>query len=238
MPDPQTEFALLRESLGVSRINHILRVHGHTILQEKRATEIYDEVGQRSLERHFPRFTEDSTEQATLSASESGMGYKRAQDITSPAHLGAFIAATPRILAMTQDAVMAGLLPKQPLVTCLAAMIEAATTTYLAAHHDEHRATAKLFVQRTAWAGDEAWQQTVEGHNGPTVTNPTVSEIEQSSSASQDDDDDDVEFIPAPRKSRLSAPQLQAQLPRLSGRTEGFEEHTRLQGCVAASDEN
>ena len=30
--DPQTEFALLRESLGVSRINHILRVHGHTIL--------------------------------------------------------------------------------------------------------------------------------------------------------------------------------------------------------------
>ena len=29
--DPQTESALLRESLGVSRINHILRVHGHTI---------------------------------------------------------------------------------------------------------------------------------------------------------------------------------------------------------------
>ena len=34
--DPQIEFALLRESLGVSRINHILRV-GHTILQEKEA---------------------------------------------------------------------------------------------------------------------------------------------------------------------------------------------------------
>ena len=27
--DPQTECALLRESLGVSRFNHILRVHGH-----------------------------------------------------------------------------------------------------------------------------------------------------------------------------------------------------------------
>ena len=37
--DPQTEFALLRESLGVSRINHILRVHGHTILEEQRAAE-------------------------------------------------------------------------------------------------------------------------------------------------------------------------------------------------------
>ena len=43
--DPQTKFALLRESLGVSRINHILRVHGHTILQAKRAAEVYDEVG-------------------------------------------------------------------------------------------------------------------------------------------------------------------------------------------------
>ena len=38
--DPQTEFALLRESLGVSRINHILLLHGHTILQEKRAAEM------------------------------------------------------------------------------------------------------------------------------------------------------------------------------------------------------
>ena len=32
--DPQTEFALLQDSLGVSRINHNLRVHSHTILQE------------------------------------------------------------------------------------------------------------------------------------------------------------------------------------------------------------
>ena len=52
--DPQTEFALLRESLGVSRINHILQVHGRTILQEKKAAETYDEIGQRSLERLFP----------------------------------------------------------------------------------------------------------------------------------------------------------------------------------------
>ena len=53
-----------------------------------------------------------------------------------------------------------------------------------------------------------------------TVTNPTVSEIEQGSTASQDDDDDDSEltFTP-PRKSRLSAPQLQAQLSQLCDRT-------------------
>ena len=64
---PQTGFDL-RENVGVSRINRILRVHGHTILQEQRAAEIYDEVGQRSLERLFRGLTEDSMTQATLSA--------------------------------------------------------------------------------------------------------------------------------------------------------------------------
>ena len=73
--DTMTEFALLRESPGISRINHILKVHGHTILQEKEAATIF-EVGQRSLERLFPGFAEDSSEQATLSASLSGIGYK------------------------------------------------------------------------------------------------------------------------------------------------------------------
>ena len=144
--DPQTEFALLRESFGVSRINHILRVHGHTILQEQRATEIYDEVGQRSLERLFPGLTEDSMTQATLSAAQSGTGYKRERDIAAPAHLGALTAAKPRIQAMIQDAVTAGLLPKQPLVTRLATVIETATTTYLETLGDQ--ATAKLYFQK------------------------------------------------------------------------------------------
>ena len=95
--DPQTEFAL-RESLRVSRVNHTLRVHGHTILQEQRAAEVYDEIGQRSLERLSPSLTEDSMTQATLSSGQSGTGYTRARDIAGPAHLGALIAATPRIL--------------------------------------------------------------------------------------------------------------------------------------------
>ena len=54
-------------SLGVSRINHILRVHGHTVLQERQAAKIFDEVGQGKFERLFPGFTEDGLEQATLS---------------------------------------------------------------------------------------------------------------------------------------------------------------------------
>ena len=105
--DPQTEFALPRESLGVGRINHILRVHGHTILQERRAAEIFDEVGQLSLERLFPGFTENSVTQATLSAGQSRIGNKRARDIAASAHLGGVMAAKPRIQAMIQVCVSA-----------------------------------------------------------------------------------------------------------------------------------
>ena len=190
-----------------------------TTLQEKRAPEIYDEVGQRSLERLFPGFTEDSSEQASLGASQTGIGFKRTRDIADPAHLGALIAAKPRILAMMPEAVTAGLLPKQPLVTRLG-VVEAATTANLEALDGEEKATGKFYIQKAAQAADEAWQQTVHGHNGPTVTNPRVSESAQNSSASQDDDGDDSEFTSGPpRKSRLGTPQLQAQLAPLSDRT-------------------
>ena len=59
----------------------------------------------------------------------------------------------------------------------------------------------------------------MQGHNGSTVTNPTVPGIEQSGLTSQDDDDDSKPTVAPPRKSRLSAPQLQAQLSLLSDRT-------------------
>ena len=94
--DPHSEFALLRESLGVSRMNHVLRVHGCTILQEKEAARIF-EVGQRSSERLLPGFAGDGLEQVPLSASQSGIGYKRARDVASAAHLGAPIAAQTAI---------------------------------------------------------------------------------------------------------------------------------------------
>ena len=57
--------------------------------------------------RLFQGFAEESSEQATLDASQSRVGYKRARDIAGPAHFGTLKAATPRILAMIQDAVMA-----------------------------------------------------------------------------------------------------------------------------------
>ena len=139
--DPQTEFALLMESLGASRINHLLRVHGHAILQE-RAAESYDEVGS-DLSRAPPEFTENSTTQATLSAGQS-IGYKRARDITAPAHQGA-LAAKPHIQAMIQESQLV-FFRSNP----LAAVTETALSTYLDALDDEDKATAKLYVQKAA----------------------------------------------------------------------------------------
>ena len=44
------------------------------ILEEQRAAAVYDEIGQRSLERLFPGLTEDSMTQATLSGGQSRIG--------------------------------------------------------------------------------------------------------------------------------------------------------------------
>ena len=77
------------ESLGVSRINHIFRVHRHAILEEESVAKTFDEVGLRSLERLLPGFTEDCAQQATLSAGQSGIGCKRSVDVARPAHLTA-----------------------------------------------------------------------------------------------------------------------------------------------------
>ena len=131
--NPQTEFVLLRESLGVSRINHNLRVHGHKILEEQWVAAVYDEIGQQSLERLFPGFTEDS---ATLSAGQSGIGFK-----------GALIAAKPQIQGMIRDAVRAGLLPEQILETRLSEVIETATSTYLSELDNDEQATARLYFE-------------------------------------------------------------------------------------------
>ena len=155
--------------------------------------------------------------QATLSAGQSGTGFKRARDIAASAHLGALIAAKPRIQAMIRDAVWAGLLPKQILEARLFEVIETAASTYLSALDSDEQATTRLYVQKAAKAADEAWQQTIGRLHGPGVANPSTASLEHRRSTSQDEDSDDTDFS-AP-KSRLSAPQLQAQLSRLTDRS-------------------
>ena len=104
-------------------------------------------------------------------AGQSGIGFKRARDIAAPAHLSPLIAAKPRIQAVIQDAVWAGLLPEQILEACLSEVIETATSTSLSSLDSDEQATAKLYVQKAAQAGNEAWQQTIGGLHGPGVAN-------------------------------------------------------------------
>ena len=109
----------------------------------------------------------------------------------------------------------------------MAAVIEASVSTFFDALDDEDKVTAKLYVQKAAQAAEEAWQQTIGGLQGLSVTNPAVAALEHSSSASQDENSEDMDFS-APRK-RLNAPQLQAQLSRLTDRTQlGRLKSTRL----------
>ena len=168
---------------------------GSTTSCEYTATQSFRNSGLRSLERLFPGFTVDSVTQATLSAGQSRTGYKRASYIAAPAHEGTLEAVKPRIQAMIHDAVWAGLLPMQPWRLAKAPLM------------------MKIKPRRSCMFRRRLRQQTKQtlgGLQGPSVENP--------SSASQDDDSEDMDFS-APRESRLIAPQLQAQLSRLTDRT-------------------
>ena len=84
--DPQTEFVLARESLGVGRVNHILRVHGHALAERGGAATAFYALGRSTLERMFPGVTSEGLEQASFNAKESGLGWRCALDVARPAH--------------------------------------------------------------------------------------------------------------------------------------------------------
>ena len=77
------------------------------------------------------------------------------------------------------------------------------------------------------------------GSKAPESQGPTMASLGHPGSASQDDDSDDMDFS-VPRKSRLSAPQLQAQLSRLTDRTclRRLKDTLLSKGCLAASHKN
>ena len=146
--DPQTEVALLREGLGVSRINHILRVHGHTSLQERgELPKSSMKLGRRPLRGSFQ-----------VHGRQLGTSHAQCWPVGYWVHKGARRGwpSTPwRIhcsqTANSQDAATAGYLPEQPLLARLDAVIEGATVAYL---------EALLFAPLgllALWCISEAW---------------------------------------------------------------------------------
>ena len=199
----------VRESLGVSRINHILRVQGHKILEEQRAAAIYERSGSDHSNGSSRVSREDSTTQATLSAGQFEIGFKRARDIAAPVHLEALQPnRASRVRSETQFGRAFSLTRSWRGVSLRSSRpppppISAHSTT-------TEQATAKLCIQKAAQAAGEPWQQTVSGQQGPGVTNPTIASLGHPSSASQEEDSSDMGFS-APRKSRPSGPQFNAQ---------------------------
>ena len=168
----------------------LLRVHGHTILQEREAAKVLDEVRQRSLERPLPGFTEDRSEHATLSASQSSIGYRRAWDVGRPSIPRRSCSPNHDFWTGFGFATTARLLPKQPLLARLDAVIELATAAFSTLLMIQRNPPLGCILQKAPQQQTNRGSRQYNRHNGPTITNPTVPEMEQSGSASQDDDDD------------------------------------------------
>jgi len=210
--DPLIEFILLRESLGVGRVNHILRVHGYELAERGGAAAVYDGVGRASMERLFPGLTDEGFEQATLSAKESGLGWRQALDVARPAHLGALVAAYPRIKGMIKTCTEAGLLPTGNLENRLAELLRAAETAYFSVLDETEKIKAEDFLFRAKAAAELAWQSITSGANGPEPAAPRVSAI-----GNNDDED-----VLAPRRrlgGRINSAHLQRELSILSDAT-------------------
>ena len=157
--DAQTEFVLARQSLGVSRVNHILRVHGHAAVVSSSAGQAFDEVTQASLERLFPGVTQEGHEQSSLCMNQGGLGWRKILDVARPAHLGALVASGPRLKSMIQAAGVAGLLPVDRLEARLAQWARAAKDALLDSLDEVEKVRAEDFLGRAEVAADAAWQR-------------------------------------------------------------------------------
>ena len=200
--DPQTEFALLRESMGEATTSC-----GYTATQSFRNSGL-----QRSMTRlgtalpgsHGGQYDASNAQRRPVqnwvqkSARHRGSGTSGCSHRSQNTHPG----YDPRRGADPGDASLC---------------IETATSTYLSALVSDEQATAKLYVQKAAQA-DVAWQQTIGRLQGRRVANPTIASLEHLGSAFKDEGSDDMDFS-AHQKTRLGAPQLQAQLSRLTDRT-------------------
>ena len=136
----------MHERVQLRWVNHTFRVPGHAVLGETEAAKTFSEVGRRSVGRLFLGLTEDSMEQASLSAG----GGKRLQTrcgCGSPGTLGALIACKPWIVDMIQQAELGGLLSRQPLEERFEASIAAVATAFVDTLDDSEGTTAELYLQ-------------------------------------------------------------------------------------------
>ena len=209
--DAQTEVVLARQSLGVGRVCHILRVHGLGLGRANDTALTFDSVGRASLERLFPGITPEGHVQATLNANDGGLGWKSAAEVALPAHLGGLIAASPRIKSMIQAGSTAGLLPYDRLESRLDEILRVAEATFLAALDEVERVRAEDFLRKARSAASEAWVREMTGaSDGDPPAPRVVSEAGDGPTEGEaGEEGGHVSYR------RIGAPELQRELPRL-----------------------
>ena len=148
-----------------------------------------------------PGLTEDSMTQATLSAGQSGIGFKRARGIAAPA----LITAELCIQAMIRDAVWEGLHPEQILEARLSEVIDTATSTNLRALDNDELSNREVVCS-------EGRQQTIGRLHGPVSQTRPSHPSNIPSSASQDENSDEMDFSTASKEpaQRAAAPSAAA----------------------------
>jgi len=209
--DAQTEFMLARQSLGVSRVNHIFRVHGHSLALSRAVAQKFDDIGEASLERLFPGITHEGHEQAALAVGQSGLGWRKILDVALPAHLAALLSSTPRIKSMIEDASTACLASSDKLKARLVQWTDTAKSAFLNSLDELEKVRAEDCLIKVERAAETAWLRLVGGAPGQEENAP---EVEIDGVSGEDDGQG-----PAVRRKRLTAVHAQKELTKLVDRT-------------------
>ena len=77
--DAAVETVLSKYCLGVAKMTHLLRIHGHSLFEEDTAIKEFDTLQERTLQNIFPGQDDASLRQTALGASVGGLGFRRAK---------------------------------------------------------------------------------------------------------------------------------------------------------------
>ena len=171
--DAQTEHVISRQSLGVCRVNHILRAHGRDLL-EAGDSQQFESAAAHAMERLFPGTTAEGLCQAALAAPKGGLGWRWAVDVARPANLAALLAVGPLIRAMARDASFAGLIPHGPIEGCLEEATHVVTAAFCEGLHEKERTRAEGFLIRAEHAARQQWTAIQQGHGWLATASPDV----------------------------------------------------------------
>jgi hypothetical protein len=172
--DVQTEHVLNRQSLGIGRINHILRVHGSDLCQHGEALGWFDTATREAMDQLFPGLTRESHEQASFGAALGGLGWRRASDIARLANLAALLQAGPKVRAMAAATVRAGLLRPDQLEVRLETKIQEIEAAFLGGLDEAERVKGEHYLGMVKNAAQRQWQNIAEGRAARHVPAPQV----------------------------------------------------------------